>query len=138
MNRLHGGIFRLSRILEIIISFMLIIALAISMITLVDGLKELYLHPLEKDAFQKFLAIIFNVLIGIEFLKMIYKYNVDTVIEVLLFAIARQLIVEHTTVFENCIGIISIAILFLIRKYLFIPLLDKDTNKDTSSDTRKD
>ena len=42
-----------------------------------------------------------------------------TVIEVLLFAIARQLIVEHTSTLDNLIGIISIAILFAVRKYLF-------------------
>jgi phosphate starvation-inducible membrane PsiE len=96
------------------------------MITLAHGLKILYLNPTEEDAFQNFLGIAFNVLIGIEFLKMIFRYNLSTVIEVLLFAIARQLIVEHTTVYENCVGIIAIAILFVIRKFLFIPELDDD------------
>jgi hypothetical protein len=108
------------------ISITIIIAIGISMITLANGIKELYLNPFAKDAFQNFLGIAFNILIGIEFLKMIFKNNLSTVVEVLFFAIARQIIVEHTTVIENCVGVISIAILFLIRKYLFIPELDKD------------
>ncbi|MDF2942131.1 MAG: hypothetical protein K0S01_989 [Herbinix sp.] len=115
-----------TRVLEIIISITIIIAIGISMITLVNGIKVLYLDPYEKDAFQNFLGIAFNILIGVEFLKMIFKNNLSTIVEVLFFAIARQLIVEHTTVIENCIGIISIAILFVIRKYLFIPEFDKD------------
>ena len=50
---------------------------------------------------------------------MLCKHTPETVIEVLLFAIARQLIVEHTSTMENLIGIISIGILFATRKYLF-------------------
>lgn len=112
--------------LEIIIMLFVIIGIAISMKGLLVGLIELYFSNDMKDAFLNFLAIAFNILIGIEFLKMIYNYNVDTVIEVLLFAIARQLIVEHTTIFENCIGIVSITLLFAIRKYFFVPKLDKE------------
>ena len=47
------------------------------------------------------------------------KHTPETVIEVLLFAIARQLIVEHMTIFQNLIGVIAIAGLFATRKYLF-------------------
>lgn len=126
MKHFQVKLFRFTRYLEIIICISIVIAIGISMITLSSGIKELYLNPLAKDAFQNFLGIAFNILIGIEFLKMIFKSNLSTVIEVLLFAIARQLIVEHTTILENCIGVISIAVLFIIRKYLFIPELDKD------------
>lgn len=115
--------------LETIISFFIIIAIIISMISLVNGLKILTINSLDKNAFQDFLSIAFNIIIGIEFLKMLFKYNVNTVIEVLLFAIARQLIVEHTTVYENFAGVASIAVLFVVRKYLFIPELDKDNKK---------
>ena len=74
--------------------------------------------------FKDFLGIAFNIIIGVEFLKMVMRSKLDTVIEILLFAIARQLIVEQTTVFENGIGVIIIGLLFVIRKYLFIPKLD--------------
>jgi uncharacterized membrane protein (DUF373 family) len=124
MKKFQKHLFQCTRILEIIISFIIVIAIGISMFTLLDGLKVLYLDPLKKDSFQTFLGIAFNILIGIEFLKMIFRYNLSTVIEVLLFAIARQLIVEHTTVFENFIGVASITLLFVVRKFLFIPELD--------------
>lgn len=127
---MNHKIINLTKILEMIISMFIVIAIIMSMISLVNGLKDLYIHTLDKDAFQNFLSVAFNIIIGIEFLKMLFKYNVNTVIEVLLFAIARQLIVEHTTVYENFVGVASIALLFVIRKYLFIPELDKDSKKD--------
>lgn len=130
MRRINDRILQLTRFLEIIISISIVIAIGISMLTLSGGIKELFLNTEDKGAFQKFLGVAFNILIGIEFLKMIFNSNLDTVIEVLLFAIARQLIVEHTTVYENCIGIISIAILFVIRKYLYIPQLDKKNKEN--------
>jgi uncharacterized membrane protein (DUF373 family) len=128
MKNFQHKLFKLTRVLEIVISIAIVIAIGISMITLSNGIIELFLSPLVEDAFQNFLGIAFNILIGIEFLKMIFKSNLSTVVEVLLFAIARQLIVEHTTVLENFMGVLSIAILFIVRKYLFIPELDEDKN----------
>ncbi len=128
MKKKIDQLFELTRVLEIIICIAILIAIGISMLTLAIGLKEFMYNHMNGDAFQKFLAIAFNVLIAIEFLKMIYKYSVDTVIEVLLFANARQLIVEHTSVVENLIGVISIAVLFAIRKYMFVPALDKENS----------
>ena len=124
MKNFHINLFKCTKVLEIIISIAIVIAIGISMYTVWNGITVLFHNPLEKDAFQNFLGIAFNILIGIELLKMIFKSNLSTVVEVLLFAIARQIIVGHSTVYENCVGIISIAILFVIRKYLFIPEVD--------------
>lgn len=126
MKNIQKVLSKLIIYLEIIITVFVIIGIGISMKSLLSGLGGLYFSNDVKNAFLDFLAIAFNILIGIEFLKMIYNYNVDTVIEVLLFAIARQLIVEHTTIFENCIGVVSIGLLFAIRKYFFVAKLDKD------------
>ena len=41
-----------------------------------------------------------------------------TVVEVLLFATARQMVVEHMDPVQTLIGVIAIAILFAIRKFL--------------------
>lgn len=45
----------------------------------------------------------------------------DTVLEVLMFLVARHMILDHTTVIENLITIISIGILFGIKKYISLP-----------------
>lgn len=130
MKKVLNILTKSTKLLEIIIGVTVIIGIIISLKGLFIGLSELYYTVNSKDAFLNFLAIAFNILIGIEFLKMIFNYNVDTVIEVLLFALSRQLIVEHTTLFENCIGVISIMLLFAIRKFFFVPKLDKDKNEN--------
>lgn len=106
-------------VLEMIIGAFLAISVAISIILLAKDLKLLAMNVSQVDAFNTFLASAFNLVIGIEFIKMLCKHSPGTVVEVLLFAIARQLIVEHTSTFENLIGIVSIGILFAVRKYLF-------------------
>lgn len=112
-------ILKIADILEIIIGILLAISIGILLIFLVSDLRLIALHKNDIESFNIFLASAFNLVIGIEFIKMLCKHTPATVIEVLLFAIARQLIVEHTSTFENLVGIISIGILFAIRKYLF-------------------
>ena len=57
--------------------------------------------------------------IGIEFVKMLCTHTPGTIIEVLLFATSRQMVVEHLNGVQTLLGIIAIAGLFAIRKYLF-------------------
>lgn len=64
--------------------------------------------------------------VGVEFIKMLCKQSPSTVIEVLLVAIARQLIVEHGSSMDYLIGIASVAILFAVRKYLFTQFDDSN------------
>lgn len=106
-------------LLEMIIGAFLVISIAILIVFLAKDLRVIALSGSQVDAFNIFLASAFNLVIGIEFIKMLCKHSPGTVVEVLLFAIARQLIVEHTSTYDNLIGIISIAILFAVRKYLF-------------------
>lgn len=65
-----------------------------------------------------FLEKIMLLAIALEFVKMLCKHTPSAVIDVLLFAIARQMVVEHTSTLENLIGIAALAGLFATRKYL--------------------
>jgi len=56
--------------------------------------------------------------IGAELIKMLCKHTPETIIEVLAFALARQLIVGHTAPLENLISVTAIAVLFAIRRFL--------------------
>ncbi|MBP3913375.1 MAG: hypothetical protein J6D14_03095 [Lachnospiraceae bacterium] len=64
--------------------------------------------------------MIFDVLIGIEILKLLCRNDLHTLIEVLLFAVSRHIILGHLPMKEVFVGILSVAGLFLIRKYLFL------------------
>lgn len=122
--RAPGVIYRTALVLEIIVSILVVLGIATSLYTVALELGVMWEEPANTEGLRTFLATAFTVVIGIEFLKMLARHNMSTAVEVLLFAIARQMVIEHTTAMENLTMVAAIAILFGIRKYLFIPGLD--------------
>ena len=122
--KIPNTIYRIAQLLEILVSFLVIVAILFSFATIFHQLGILSSDPSNADGLQAFLSTAFTVVIGIEFLKMLSRHNLSSVVEVLLFAISRQMIIEHTTPVENLLMVAAIAALFLIRKFLFIPGLD--------------
>lgn len=122
--KIPNMIYRIAQFLEILISIIVIVAIAVSLYSVLVELKVMASSPSDVNMLTEFLATAFTVVIGIEFLKMLSRHNMSSVVEVLLFAIARQMVIEHTSAMENLIMVVSIALLFTIRKFLFIPGLD--------------
>ena len=70
------------------------------------------------ESFRTYLDQIFVIVIGIEFLQMLCRPNSDNIMEVLIFLVARHMIVSETTPFEDFISVISIILLCVLRRYL--------------------
>ena len=66
-------------------------------------------------------------MVGIEFVKMLVKHTPEAVVEVLLFAIAREMVVVHSGSLETLMGVTAVGIIFLIRKYLCPPVSGEGT-----------
>ena len=122
--KIPNTIYRIAQFLEILVSLLVIAAIILSFGTILSQLGVMASHPSDTEGLRSFLSTAFTVVIGIEFLKMLSRHNMSAVVEVLLFAIARQMVVEHTSAVENLVMVVSIGLLFLIRKFLFIPHLD--------------
>lgn len=76
---------------------------------------------------DSFLGHALGLVVGVEFIKrMLIRHTPGAVIEVLLFAITRQLIVYHTSTLEPLIGILTVGCAFAIRKFLFVEKIDVD------------
>lgn len=115
---------RLSELLELLVGFFMLGALAAGLVGMVCQISISALIG-EPEVFQQYLNIAATIVIGIEFVKMLCHHTLDAVIEVMLLAIARQMIVEHTSPAENLIAVISVGLLFVVRKFLFVARLDK-------------
>lgn len=115
-------IYYISNYLEILLAFIVIIAIGISLLSIPHELMLLY----QNGGFNQFLQALFDIIIGIELLKMLCRHDLDSVVEVLMFAVAREMIINHMPIIETLIGIIAIAVLFSIRKFLFVSALDKE------------
>ncbi|MCI8661300.1 MAG: transporter [Lachnospiraceae bacterium] len=121
-SKVQGFIFSTAMLLELLVALIVIIALIIMLINVPRELLTL----IETMEFNNFLKNMFDIIIGIELLKMLCRHDLDSVVEVLLFSVAREMVIEHMPIYFTLIGIISISVLFLIRKYLFVSALDKD------------
>ncbi|MBZ4644717.1 MAG: hypothetical protein PWR27_1873 [Petroclostridium sp.] len=111
-----------SSFIEIYISVLILAGIVISSISLVRDLVILsgsIFNETVEFRYEDFLGYALQLIIGIEFVKMLAKHTPGSAIEVLLFAIARKLIVDHSTSFDLLLGIIAIAILFGIKKFLY-------------------
>lgn len=117
-KKLQDKMFEISYIFELFISFIVGIGILIFAVRLVIGLFDISTFTDEGETLFKILDKAIILAIGAEFIKMLCKHTPETVIEVLAFALARQLIVGHTTPLENLITVIAIAILFAVRRFL--------------------
>ena len=120
-NVLRAYVAQAASVLEIIIAVLVLAAILITGVRVTGEIFGLFVAENASQAFTAVLEHAFNLIIGVEFIKMLAKHTPGSAIEVLLFTISRQLVVEHTTPVENLIGIITIALIFIIRRFFFVP-----------------
>lgn len=108
--------------IEVVVTFFLLLAVIILLIQTVVGYFGFSLTLITVD-FDSILTKAFTLIIGVEFTKMLCKHTPETVIEVILFAAARQVILSHDNIMNTLIGAAAIAILFAVKRYL-IPRIE--------------
>lgn len=109
-----------SSILEVVLAILVLIGLLISTVPIAQEMFNL-VSTRSTEAFQTFLGHAFNLVIGIEFIKMLAKHSPGSALEVLLYAIARNMILDHGTAVDNLFGVLCIGLIFVIRKFCFVP-----------------
>lgn len=104
--------------LDLIAAVLVLIAILCSIFSLVRDVgvfQRLLTNPSE---FKHYLEQIFMLVIGIEFLGMLCRPSSENVIEVLIFLVARHMIVGDTTPYQDFVSVISVALLCVVRRYL--------------------
>ncbi|VTS78549.1 hypothetical protein [Streptococcus dysgalactiae] len=117
---LQVRLYELSYYVEILISIILLVSLLILTGHLVLMLTGIFSIKSGLDTYlQNFLNQAMSIAIGVELIKMLSKHTSGTIIEVLLFAIARQIVVAHGSPVDSLLSVVALTILFATRKYLF-------------------
>lgn len=127
-DKIPHGIYDAAKYLEMFLSILLAVVIVILAAKLVIQIFDISYFWNEQDVFSQFLGNVMNLAVGVELIKMLCIHTPETVVEVLLFAIARQLVVSHSSSVDTMIGVICIAVLFATRKYLFVSTDDKKSN----------
>lgn len=128
-NKLNDVIYHIARYMEIAFSAIILLVIAIMIFPILSKLLQTPFQQLDIDYFREFLSTSLSLVVGIEFVKMLCKHTAETLLEVLLFATARQMVVEHLATWQTLIGVIAIAILFAARKYLLLSESGKINDK---------
>lgn len=127
MNRMKeetvGGISRyLSKVpyvFECIISVIMLLVILVETALLVQHIAVGVMDPSITIKINELMDSILWLVIGLEFVRMLLEHSHAAVLEIMLFAIARQMIVAHTSMLENLLAVLAIGGIFAVRKYLY-------------------
>ncbi len=122
-DTIQNKLYRIAIRLEILVGLCILVTIAAATFGLFLDIRLSAIIS-APEMLQSYLTTAMTIIIGIEFVKMIFSYNIDTVVEVMMLAVARQMVLTHTSPTDNLLTVISVAFLFMIRKFLFIRQLD--------------
>lgn len=111
---------------EILLAFFIIVTILISIKDIVILIYDIFITDASAsyDVLQGLLSHILLLAVGLELAIMLITHSPSSVLEVILYAIARKLILNSGDSIAMLLGVISIAIVFGVDKYLH----SKDVN----------
>ena len=115
--RLSDIIMKISAVFEWIISLTILLAIGIELLDLIIT-YEIFSMDLSTVKLDLMLTDFLNLVVGLEFVKMIMIHSHGAILEVLMFATARQLILDHSME-GHLLGVVAIAGLFAIWRFLY-------------------
>ena len=107
-------------LLEIVLSVIVVVAFLVCLVPIVKDIPLLVQSSNEAGSFRHFLRNLFDLVIGIEFVKMLIKHTPSSVLEVMAFAIARHMVVTDTSPLEDLVAVLAVGVIFLVRRFSYI------------------
>lgn len=115
MKKLNTKLVQVTKAVELIIAFILMIGIAVAIVnSIYYGAVSLIHHDFQ---LEQLLEKVLTLVVGVEFVKMLILHTPESVIEVLLYAVARQIILSHESAMENLIGVMAVVLIFVIRNF---------------------
>ena len=108
---------KVTYLFEMAIAILLLAVIAIKIVETSSEMAGFQVTILAMD-FERILSTTLTLIIGVEFIKMLCKHTSETVIDVLLFAIARQIVIYHENTLDLLVGMVAIAGLFAAKRFL--------------------
>lgn len=117
---LGGRLIGAAGMLEIFIAGLVLAGLLFSAVPLIRWMPGLLNYDNDVEI-RTFLERALDIVIGIEFIKMLTKHSPGSSLEVLMYAIARHMVIGQESAIENLLSVCAIALIFIVRKYFFVP-----------------
>jgi len=118
MEKIRKILVTFSELVEVILAIGVAVLLVMDIIGLLPKIGDFWAVRGDAEEFSKLLSSVLGIVVGTEFIKMLIKPTFSNVTEVLVFLIARHVILAEATPLDNLISVISIAILFILEYFL--------------------
>ena len=114
----HTLLLKIARSLELLLAAAILVIIVIGALLLFwQSARTLQSVPFSFSV-DDFLSGALLLVMGLEFVKMLALHTAAAVIDVLLFTIARQMIITHGSSLDTLLGVGAVAGIFAIRKFL--------------------
>lgn len=113
----------LSEFLELFLALLILIGIILRFVELPEQLKNLLGGT--HDNFTGYVDYIIDSVIGVELVHLLCQPNLDNVVEILLVAITREIITLEGNAVSTILYVLSLAILFVLRRFVFVDKLDR-------------
>jgi hypothetical protein len=101
-----------------VISIILVILGVIHLLREIPHFSRLMAKDGIQTALQELFSDILLLVVGVELAIMLVRRTPESLVEVIFFVIARKMLIKTDAFYEILIGVVAIAILFAVRKYL--------------------
>ena len=110
---------RMIKWIEVILAIMILIAVLLSAKDLITIIYKVYKTEAinSYNINKKFLSHLLLLVVGLELALMLIKHTPANVLEVMLYAIARKMLIYTNTTTDILIGVIALGLIFIIDKY---------------------
>lgn len=134
MKTVKQKLLHISALIELIVAMLVLVAIFISIVMIVwTSFSSIHEGDFQLETFM---GTALTLVVGVEFVKMLLQHTPESVIEVLLYAVARQIILSHDSALENLIGVLAVAIIFLLRSRFLREYLLQRKRKSSAEEQR--
>ena len=120
-DNFHHRVGKMEHLIRKILHILELIIAGVTIVVLVVGLAvnvwKVAADPTSFSNTTEFLHAVLNIVVGLEFVRMLIDMTPANTLEVLIMATARQIIMNHESI-ALLIGVVCIGILFAIRRFL--------------------
>lgn len=119
-NKIKKSMERAVHVLEFAIALIILIGIAVGLFDLVKYfILIIKTPPIETyDIFHTFLGHCLLLLVGAEFIYMIIHHSTKSLLELILYVIARKMLIYSHSMTDLVFGTVSLAFVFIIIRYL--------------------
>lgn len=117
MGKVQKGIHWVTSMIMTVLTVIIVAAVLVSFVRIPQLFSDLLSGT--QGSLIRLLEYVAEIIIAIELIYVIIAQNLESVIEILMIAFTRELIIHDWEMWELLLGVAVIAGLFAIRKYLF-------------------